>query len=190
MGEAKRRQFAYEAMRRQKFKEGLEYWLFEASPTENANFDELNLIRPIEVGRMPAMDLEQGGFERGRCHDNAIRFERLTGGEWKAVLGWSITVPSGDYLCHSVVSDGERWLCVTPTEDGSVPFFDFVPDPHLEIGDDVMIRRGVAVGPGVRRDPQATTAYVQHYLDRLEAGDPIEVMVQDMVEEAETMFAD
>lgn len=190
MGEAKRRQACYEAMRRRKFRQGLEYWIFEPSAAEKVNFDELNLIKPIEVGRMPAMNLEQGGFERGKCHDNAIRFERLTGGEWKAVLGWCITIPSGDYLCHSVVTDGERWLCVTPTEDGSVLFFDFVPDPHLEIGDNVMFRRGEVVGPGLRRDPETTMAYVRYYLDRLEAGDSIEAMVQDMVEEAEGMFED
>lgn len=187
MGEAKRRQAAYEAMRRRTFREGLEYWLFEPSVAEKANFDELNLIKPIEVRRMPTMDLEQGGFERGKCHDNAIRFERLTGGEWKAVLGWCVTNPTGDFLCHSVVTDGKRWLCVTPTEDGSFPFFDFVPDPHLETGDNVMRRRGEPVGLGLRRDPETTMAYVRHYLDRLEAGDSIEQMDQDMVEEADML---
>lgn len=175
-------------MRREKFKEGLEYWLFEPTPTEKDTFEELSLIQPIEVGRMPAADLEHGGFERGRCHDNAIRFERLTGAEWKAVLGWCITVPSGDYLCHSVVSDGERWLCVTPTEDGSAPFFEFLPDPNLESGDNVMLRRGKPIAPGVRREPAETIAYVRHYLNRLESGDEIEAMVNDMIKEAEEMF--
>lgn len=179
MGDAKRRRAEEERIRREAFRTGLEFWLFEPTAEEADIVAELDETDGVWASRLPAKDLLEAGINRGRCHDNADHFERLFGGEFVAVRGWAISAPLGDYVCHSVISDGDRWVCVTPTEDIDDKFI-FLPDPALSDGDGVMLRNGKPIGSGVRRNAQATIALVTEYLNRLDRGDDLDVMLADL----------
>jgi hypothetical protein len=131
----------------------------EPSADESALVAELDGLDVIRVYRQPKARLERARMRPRLSHDNARWFEKNDpDAAAKAVVGWRLS-PGGLYILHSVVETGGVLTCVTPSGiEGDSDWFDFIPDPEIEVtlsGDKYrFIRKGVELGYGARQDPQ------------------------------------
>ncbi|HEV7353717.1 MAG TPA: hypothetical protein VGN74_11380 [Brevundimonas sp.] len=171
MGEAKRRQ----AELRDQLLRKADQWAFPPSQWEADTVAELKTLPVVTVERMSAQDIAYMRMPASECHGNCRWYEANDPtGTFRAVVGWLVD-PEGNYVLHSVVSDGANYGCITPTVSDRRPFFEFIPDSKIawQDGDDGYrhaIRDGHAIGPGVRGDPEKTIADVAEIKRKLLAG--------------------
>lgn len=171
MGEAKRR----EADLRQRLLRKVDQWTFPASQWETDTVAEISDLPVVVVQRMDPKAIAYMRMPASECHANCRWYEANDPtGTFKAVVGWLVD-PDGNYVLHSVVSDGTGYGCITPALADDRPYFEFIPDPKIDWkdGDDGYrhaMRGGRAIGPGVRVDPAKTMAEVAEVKRKLAAG--------------------
>jgi hypothetical protein len=172
MGEAKRR----EKELRDEFLKEADRWSFPPSEWEQKVVAELQAAEPIWVERMPREQVDWMRMPPGKCHANAQWYEDNDPSKtFKAVAGWLVD-PEGNYVFHSVVSDGENYACITPSRADPRPMFEFIPDPKVTWYDDDAtgyrraLRDGGDIGAGVRSDPEKTIADCERIRQKLLAG--------------------
>lgn len=169
MGEAKRRRKALAKL----VIEEMKRWDFPAYEAEAQAIAEIEKLPVITVQRYPANILTEMRMVPKECHKNASFMEnndperkcRQISGYW----------PQADnYVLHSVVERDGEFFCVTPVQIEAYDQFEFIPDPDIqwieEGGYMVAYRKGVAVGPGFRRDPAESRRIHKIILARIEAG--------------------
>lgn len=178
MGEAKRR----EAALREQLLKTLDCWTFPASQWEADTIVEIKALPVVLVERMPPADIAYMRMPTSKCHANCQWYEANDPTKtFKAVVGWLVD-PDGNYVLHSVVSNGVQYGCITPPLADKRTCFEFIPDPKvtwIETGDGRLraIRGGQTIGPGVRCDPNKTIAEVEAVRQKLLAGDhPLKAM--------------
>lgn len=145
------------------------------SAEESALVAELDGLDLIRVYRQPRARLEKARMRPRMSHDNARWFEKNDPEKKaKAITGWRLT-PGGLYILHSVVETGGVLTCVTPSGiEGDADWFDFIPDPDIEVslaGERYrFVRKGVELGYGARQDPQKVIEAMAGFKRELEAG--------------------
>ncbi len=169
MGEAKRKADEFRAAL---IKEA-DNWTFQESDWERATVNELARMPRVEVTRESDEKLRDANLKPKDCHGNTCWYEANDpSGRWKRVTGWW---PHGDtYVLHSVVSDGVRFICLTPQERDVPRRFDFIPDAKLvwRMDDDreIFHRDGHDISVGLRGDPAAHIETMRRMKARLEQG--------------------
>ncbi len=147
------------------------------APTEveSALVAELDALDLVRVYRQPKARLEKARMRPRLSHDNARWFEKNDPDKAAhAVTGWRLS-PGGLYILHSVVETGGVMTCVTPSGiEGDPDWFDFIPDPDIEVslsGERYsFVRKGVELGYGARQDPQKVIAAMAAVRRDLDAG--------------------
>lgn len=154
-------------------------WMRPASPEEAHLAAEIARLPAVLARREPASQLRWARMKPGQCHTNCRWYEENDPkGTFKSVAGWW-KQPHGTYTFHSVVTDGEHYVCITPGPGPDELVFDFSPDPEIErvIKSDkhgTFQRRGLPVPRFVRSDPEKSAKAGRLVMDRLAAGmDPI-----------------
>lgn len=157
MGEAKRR----EAVLRQQLLDALDSWSFPATQWEADTVTALEGLPIVIVERVAPSDLAYMRMPKAKCHANCQWYEANDpSGNFKAVTGWLVD-PDGNYVLHSVVSDGTQYSCITPPIADNRAYFDFIPDSNITWIENKngMLRAtiyGHMIGPGVRKNPAKT----------------------------------
>ncbi len=171
MGEARKRQ----ATLKTRLLQETDRLSMAPSADESALVAELDALDLIRVYRQPRARLEKARMRPRMSHDNARWFEQNDPDKKaRAVTGWRLS-PGGLYLLHSVVETGGVLTCVTPSGiEGDADWFDFIPDPEIEVsrtGDRYrFVRKGVELGYGARQDPQKVIDAMAGFRRELEAG--------------------
>lgn len=163
---------------RQKLLARIEEWSFAPTPDEAAIVAAVDDLPVVIVKKVSAEQIAFMRMPDGQCHANADWYARNDpSGRWKMVSGW---MHGGDaYVLHSIISDGENYLCLTPFLTVDDEYFPFVPDTALcwQDGADGFrhcTRNGVEIGVGVRLHPKAMIAKLTSLKEKLVAGiDPM-----------------
>ena len=155
------------------------------SADESALVAELDGLDIIRVYRQPRARLEKARMRPRMSHDNARWFEQNDPDKKaRAVIGWRLS-PGGLYILHSVVETGGVLTCVTPSGiQGDPDWFDFLPDPDIELslkGDRyTFVRKGTELGYGARQDPQKVIAAMAEVKRDLEAGKAPDTILREI----------
>ena len=171
MGEARKRQ----ATLKTRLLQEADRLAMAPTADESALVAELDALDIIRVYRQPRARLEKARMRPRMSHDNARWFERNDPDrKARAVTGWRLA-PGGLYILHSVVETEGVLTCVTPSGlDGDADWFDFIPDPQIEVsqvGDRYRFtRKGVDLGYGARQDPAKVITAMAGFRRELEAG--------------------
>jgi len=155
------------------------------SAEEQALVAELDALDIIRVYRQPKARLDKARMRPRMSHDNARWFEKNDPDKAaRAITGWRLS-PGGLYILHSAVETGGVLTCVTPSGiEGDTDWFDFLPDPDIEVslvGDRYrFVRKGVEMGYGARQDPGKVIAAMAKVRRDLEAGANPQATLRDI----------
>jgi len=175
MGQAKTK---LEAMRTRQL-ELAAYWDFPPTPEEAAICAGLRDMEIVIAQRASPADLSYMRMPKNSCHENVSWYERNDPtGQSRAVTGWWVQWP--DFVLHSVLKFGEKYICITPS-DMNEQEFPFMPDPEIiwERRQEHYIAKkmGYEIGIGVRLFPEFTMARLRMVQERLRSGaHPIEAI--------------
>jgi len=149
---------------------------------------EISQLPTAMAKRESASRLRWAWMKHGECHTNCRSYEENDPSKkFKSIAGWW-KQPHGIYTFHSVITNGEHFVCITPGPGPDEMVFEFSPDPEVEriTKDDkygTFQRRGVPVPKFVRSDPERTTRAAHLIMQRLEAGmDPIKAAEINLAE--------
>ncbi len=176
MGEAKKKREAL----RQVFLAGLDEWTFEPTEWERHTVAEVNLLPRVKAIRLSDEQLIYMRMPAKECHQNAHFVEQTDPtGSSKHITGWWIQREG--YVLHSVVLKDSQHFCVTPVPMEKTNSFDFVPDAKIEWRNEgqhrTAFRDGVAIGKGIRPDPDQTIAELESIRQKLLSGmDPLKAV--------------
>lgn len=171
MGEAKRKQEALKELAKKHFAR----WDFPASDQEAQAVREIEQLDEYIVHRYPKHLLEHMKMKPNECHANA-RFMEDNDPEKKCRQVSGYWPQAGNYVLHSVVLRDGEMFCVTPIVIDGPDSFSFIPDFDIEwkLEDDgyTAYRKGLAIEPGLRSDPEENKRISAIILARMEAGVP------------------
>jgi hypothetical protein len=176
LGEAKKKR----EIMRQAILEGLDEWSFPVSQWEKRSVAEIQSLPRVKVNRYPDEVLSYMRMPARRCHENAHFMQNNDPeGKIKHIVGW--WVQGEDFVLHSVVLQGDQYVCVTPAPLESENTFEFVPDEKIEWRDEGNVRTayrdGVAIGKGLRADPEKTLAELDEIRGQILSGaDPYDAV--------------
>jgi hypothetical protein len=163
-------------------------WTRPASAEEEKLAAEIAKLPAVTVRRESGSRLRWAWMKPGQCHTNCRWYEENDPNRtFKAVAGWW-KQPHGIYTFHSVVTDGEHYVCITPGLGPDELEFEFSPDPEVEriIDSDrhgTFRRRGLPVPRFVRGDPARSIKAGHIIMERLAAGmDPVKAGEIDLEE--------
>jgi hypothetical protein len=163
-------------------------WIRPGTPGEAELAGEIARLPTFLAKREPASRLAWAWMKPGECHTNCRWYEENDPSKkFKSVAGWW-KQPHGIYTFHSVITDGEHYVCITPGPGPDKVVFEFSPDPNVErvIESDkhgTFQRRGLPVPKIVRTDPARTSRAAHIIMERLAAGmDPIKAGEIDLAE--------
>jgi hypothetical protein len=104
-------------------------WTRPATAEEQHVAAEIAKLPTVMVRREPAERLAWARMKSGECHTNCLWYEENDPTRsFKAVAGWW-KQPYGVYTFHSVIRNGNDYVCITPAPGPNE--FEFAPDPEI-----------------------------------------------------------
>lgn len=144
-----------------------QHWIFSPREHESAWYQEVLALPKVKVD-CPEI-LPTPLLVANHCHSNCYHYRREHPSS-RIVHGWMVYAERA--VVHSVMyEEAHGHFCVTPKPLNSAIWYPFTPDPELVVEYNPegvgackpITRRGIAVGFGVRKDPQQFMAFYKNH---------------------------